>query len=920
MGATVSREHAKLPFGYTHARREDHTFTTTASSSLTTRRQRLAHRLLFIKSSDSTSITPLQLHRLHLTEDGGIMPDGSILPTIRELGGIGSPTAAEQSLGSHWSNDDEDSENAEIVSLNSILNQGPEFELQWHAVGQDYDEGFYSSSSINAIASGSGTRTAVLSGADLEQNNFPPHSSSTLKTIDRSSCTQCPQEPQVQRIQSKSDRETASDLCILSSLGSPKSASVIINPDATQEIVDSLGIESTQSCTTSIATASAVTTTAFSLSSPTQSDDFRYNEHGGSNSSASGSNNGQDEKIQKKEGYPERPRIYPTQHLQKRSFKAIRQDLTDTEDETDEEQTMANDRRKMDIISALGIADARDEWQYNTPFKFFNEEPTFHPLTEQFRPQMTQRRYTTDGGSYGHPKGLGTWMDYDCYEGVVHLPQDFFDSHRHHFVDGDDGLDEEIDPDGDEGDENGYLRTRRFNRGRSIGTSAPLYSTATLRSAGHSLLNYPITISADEDVAHFSPIPFSDLPSLTNIGLCSHGIVKLSSNIRLLTSATCLQICCNDLCNIPVEIGFLRNLTLLDLSKNNLKSLPDSIQFLSKLVDLKLSFNYIESLPSVVGGLTKLTSLCLDNNRITRIPSQIGQLRNLATLDLDDNPISVLPAEIGQLHFLRRLKLERCPLVSEFTHSLLHSPPTLLDLAARVIVRHGMEVPAMLPSHLKMYLKAAQQCSFCAGPYFESSFKRGKLVEKNDNTIPFEYILCMPHWNTDMERIKLLFGPRPITAPSPLPSKITSTATLSTNSSRNGSRRHTESQSSSTLASLSNNPVSASSPVSATVDHSNEPLTPLSSTGGTPTLQNSENMLMELPPSSNSSQLRGFRTRMRSMSKNVNNGVPNANNTATTTNIGRYPSPPPSSSPSTSKSRFPIRLKSRGDRQQFSSP
>ncbi|KAI1320025.1 hypothetical protein EDD11_002357 [Mortierella claussenii] len=45
----------------------------------------------------------------------------------------------------------------------------------------------------------------------------------------------------------------------------------------------------------------------------------------------------------------------------------------------------------------------------------------------------------------------------------------------------------------------------------------------------------------DEDLEQLNPIPFAELPNLTNIGLCSHGIVKLSSNIRLLASATCVQ-------------------------------------------------------------------------------------------------------------------------------------------------------------------------------------------------------------------------------------------------------------------------------------------------------------------------------------------------------------------------------------------
>ncbi|KAK3833547.1 MAG: hypothetical protein JOS17DRAFT_83706 [Linnemannia elongata] len=44
------------------------------------------------------------------------------------------------------------------------------------------------------------------------------------------------------------------------------------------------------------------------------------------------------------------------------------------------------------------------------------------------------------------------------------------------------------------------------------------------------------------ELGHLSPIPFSELPSMTSIGLCSRGIVRLSSNIKLLASATCVQI------------------------------------------------------------------------------------------------------------------------------------------------------------------------------------------------------------------------------------------------------------------------------------------------------------------------------------------------------------------------------------------
>ncbi|KAF9431734.1 hypothetical protein BGZ76_011777, partial [Entomortierella beljakovae] len=907
--------------------------------------------------SDSTSITPLQPHRLQLIEDGGILPGSSILPATGE----NPNNLTDLALESHWSMDDADSENAEILSLNSILNQGPEFELQWHAVGQDCDEGFYSYDNINAIASGSGVENTIPINSESGDDPSPPHSrSSTLESVQHSTDSQGLQEPHLHQLHPKTDGETATNPCILTNLGSLKS---LPQPSATNkinatpmEIVDNLKTEKSVIRITAsavIAAATPVDITTLSISSPIRSGDFKFNdpscccgdastsgsgaEASSSSSNGSSSNCCQDNHSQKKEENPERPRIHPSQHLQKRSFRTVPEDLTDTEDEAEEGRPKAKDRNKMDIIAALGIADAPDDWEENTtPFSFFNEEPMFHSLSEQSHPNMTSRRYTTDGGSYFHSRGNSHWMD-DYYEGVVHLPQDFFEAPKHQFMDSDDTQDGEFDQEGDEGDEEEFIRSRRFVKGKGISASITGFSTATLGS-GHSLFNYPVTTAAEEDVAHFTPIPFSDLPSLTNIGLCSHSIVKLSSNIRLLTSATCLQICCNDLSSIPEEIGFLRNLTLLDLSKNSLTALPDSIRFLTKLTDLKLSFNYIESLPPSIGELTKLTTLCLDNNRLTMIPSQIRHLKNLSTLDLDDNPITVLPAEIGQLHYLRRLRLERCPLLTEFMHSPLHSPPTLLELAARVIVRHGVRIPTMLPSHLKSYIRTAQPCSFCSGPYFETSFKRGKMIEKNEVIIPLEYNLCIPHWNTDTERIKLLFGPRSVTAPYIPPPKVSSSPALtSSNTTSNGSRKYSKSESAATI----NNLTSSASTSSMTPLINQQAASPTTSTtsGSTSALLSSTDLFTEPSSagngscngsSSNASQLQSLKTRMRSMSRGSSgmtistttissNNQDNLNNT-------RLSSPPPltlpqlPSSSSAPKSRFSIRLKSRGERQQSASP
>lgn len=220
---------------------------------------------------------------------------------------------------------------------------------------------------------------------------------------------------------------------------------------------------------------------------------------------------------------------------------------------------------------------------------------------------------------------------------------------------------------------------------------------------------------------------------------------------------------------IPAEIGYMKNLQTLDVSKNRLEFIPDTIGFLHKLVELKLSDNNLTSIPSSIGSLKKLGTLLLDNNKITEIPPEISQIKTLVNLDVRENPITVLPAELGRLQYLRKLRTDGCPLTTEFVHQLVHTPPTLMELAARTIVRHQIPILENTTQHIKDYLASAKKCSFCGGPYFESYVKRGKIIDKNDHHIPLEYRLCSPHWNTEKERVSLLFCALPDTAPSPEP-------------------------------------------------------------------------------------------------------------------------------------------------------
>ncbi|KAF9909201.1 hypothetical protein EC991_008962 [Linnemannia zychae] len=890
MGGTVSREHAKLPFGYTHARKEDHSCSASASS-LATRRQRLASRLLLLKSQDSTtSVTPLQSphHRLPLPEDGshpGTFVNGEGGLPVGPAGGGAMATGTglnHLSLASFSSqdnndnddyDDDEDGENAETVSLSSILNQGPEIKLQWHAVSQDLDldpnvDTYpypytypipYPGASV--FATGSETAAAIATKAlsstqrivestrvidddnmNLNQRNTdtncPVHSPCSLSSSSSSPASH----------RSAADSETTAGVaCHNPGPGSSSAAALLLLTSAESDythaaaaeneqkdnslsrpsmIVSSRGSSSiasgsgsnqphasllSQSRTTvTVSTAAATVTNnicnhnhndhphTLSLSALPHSDNTLCDKisdqtldkiiAGPTDNSNSNNSTQQDDNNKSVQLSPQR-----TQSLGLLQQSSSQQDLIGSAstvfehdlDDSDDELRGPSDR-KMDLIAALGITDLPDRTPspgpQDIPFSFFTEEPTFHAFQDPTSSQLfNMRRYTTDGYSKGK-EVCGPWMD-QTDETVVHLPQDFFDRYgpSQQDLDGD-GLGDDFDGEL-EHEEQPRFPSRRLGKRLSLGNIGG-YSSSGAFSGGHAtptnstmMLNMLIPSAPDEDVAHLSPIPFSELPSLTNIGLCSQRIVKLSSNIRLLSSTTCLQICCNDLCVIPPEIGYLRNLTLLDLSKNSLMNIPDSIRFLTKLVDLRLSGNFIDSLPPCIGELTKLTHLSVENNQLKRLPRQLGQLKALTHLVLDDNPITVLPAEVGQLQYLRRLKLDRCPLVREFVHSPVHSPPTLMELAARVILRQGMVVPPLLPSHLKAYLRTSQRCSFCDGPYFESFVKRGKMIDKNEFLVPLEYTLCMPHWNTETERVKLLFGPRPITSPKPRTPRRTAAAT-----------------------------------------------------------------------------------------------------------------------------------------------
>ncbi|KAF9369737.1 hypothetical protein CPB97_003341, partial [Podila verticillata] len=794
MGAVVSREHAKLPFAYSHAR-QDHAHTSSST------KRRLASRLLLHRSSDSnsTSITPFPIDDFMGVAHNNIGPGGIAYGggsmTIGGFGtepGFGGPGAGNDlmslSLFLAGSPTRATFGNAEVVSLSSMLDQGPESASEFDPTESREGSLMDLEEALGAYMGGVGIggsipgMIGVIRDSDSGHQRSIRSRSATVSSIRSYGFLGALSASAQSAISPASNGEGMPGLDTLTKPDLAQAETTLItHADAEPSNISILAADKVSSTTIASVT-NGTRISVVSQSPPPLCLDQSMTLASPEPDSLSALSS-----------------WIAEYHVEMERTKDQKADSKETEYDLD-----------MDIISALGIADMPEGWRRrDNRITLASALATTPPNPQQPYPRLS---IDEEDCCVAPLSNNTSWMDQEEYETIVHIPQDFF-GHSRHFQQGYD-----LDEDDDDETINGRSHSGGFG-GRSSSFS---YLNGL---DGH------LAPSVDEEVSHLSPIPFAELPSLTNIGLCSHGIVKLSANIRLLGSTTCLQLCCNDLCSVPPEIGYLRNLTLLDLSKNSLTCIPDTIQYLSKLVDLKLSFNFLESLPSTIGQLSKLAGLALDNNRLERIPPQIGMIKGLITLDLSDNPIQVLPAEIGRLQLLRSLKLDRCPLIDEFSHSPLHSPPTLLELAARVIVRHDLKVPSILPSHLKTYLKTAQRCTFCEGPFFESWCKRGKIIEKNDHCIPLEYTLCHPHWNTEMERVRLLFCPRPPTSPPPPPPvlptlpPVSSSGASGPSTSKSGSgstsRRHSKSGSSqsaptaassaSTVVAVSASPVASSS-------------------------------------------------------------------------------------------------------------
>ncbi|KAJ1724457.1 hypothetical protein LPJ53_001298 [Coemansia erecta] len=248
------------------------------------------------------------------------------------------------------------------------------------------------------------------------------------------------------------------------------------------------------------------------------------------------------------------------------------------------------------------------------------------------------------------------------------------------------------------------------------------------------------------------------------------GIAKYVANI------TSLIVSNNSLIELPDEIGHLRQLQIIDVSNNELETLPATIAYCRNLRVVYARSNKLSTLPSSIRHLHGLTKVDLYNNRIDSVPPCLWRLPILESLDLSHNPIQCLPSRMfvqGGVAAINRAKpfklmLDGCPLDASLAFRAVASDsrqsasfPSLVETIVSAMANQNAAYPADLPDHLLAYFENLTACDYCYRLYpAAGGVKRWRLLCRNGVNIPIEFRLCRPHWNTENQRIALLFAPR----------------------------------------------------------------------------------------------------------------------------------------------------------------
>ncbi|KAJ1808385.1 hypothetical protein LPJ75_004598, partial [Coemansia sp. RSA 2598] len=288
---------------------------------------------------------------------------------------------------------------------------------------------------------------------------------------------------------------------------------------------------------------------------------------------------------------------------------------------------------------------------------------------------------------------------------------------------------------------------------------------------GHAVNRSSDPPSAQQKSAHLSPedlVGGSVNLSFRNLSQVLSGIALYAQSIQSLVLSN------NALCWLPDAIGHLHRLQTLDVANNELRELPATIAYCQGLECIYVGANRLSDLPSSIRHLRRLKELDLRDNRLTSVPACLWTMPSLELLDLSNNPIECLPSRmfgqdgVAALNTERPLKLvvDGCPLKLELADTSgpvdrSASFPSLVETIVCRMVNSNAAYPLEIPDHLRACLEDLVSCDHCHRLYpAGKGFKRRRILLRNKTALPVEYNLCRPHWDTDDQRIALLFASR----------------------------------------------------------------------------------------------------------------------------------------------------------------
>ncbi|KAH8265873.1 hypothetical protein KR038_008411 [Drosophila bunnanda] len=275
----------------------------------------------------------------------------------------------------------------------------------------------------------------------------------------------------------------------------------------------------------------------------------------------------------------------------------------------------------------------------------------------------------------------------------------------------------------------GDIETMLLNHNRLVGLPRFLQQFANLKVldlSSNAITSLPdavcqlplVTLIAKNNLLTNSSLPKSMLSKLANNG----GGSTLKE----------LNLSGNQLTHFPEQVTELRQLKYLYVGGNKISSISKDIWKMQSLHVLSLGGNLISEVPEAVGSLSQLQALVLCDNLIEILPTSIARLKNLKSLLLHKNRLRHLPKDIVALKNLTELSLRDNPLVVRFVQDMALKPPTLLELAGRMVKASGQRPgPYDIPRTLVEYLNSANCCvnPNCRGVFFDNRVEHIKFVD-----------------------------------------------------------------------------------------------------------------------------------------------------------------------------------------------